>query len=163
MSFDSKDNLYVANPYDFDLPIEEFAKSADGNVAPIAVLRGKHTKIVHDFGNISVDKQDRIVVAYEEFDPDFCAWRARQRQASGHHQRESDEDERHLLCRHRRRLRISMRPISTSRRTYRRYSSLRRMQKGTRRRCAFSRAHAPTSTMRTIRRSTRSPSSPALQ
>ena len=66
MSFDSKGNLYVANPYNFGLPIEEFAKDAAGNVAPIAVLRGKHTKIVHDFGNVSVDKHDRIVVACED-------------------------------------------------------------------------------------------------
>ncbi len=66
MSFDSKGNLYVANPYNFRLPIEEFTKGADGNVAPIVVIRGKQTKIVHDFGNVSVDKHDRIVVACED-------------------------------------------------------------------------------------------------
>jgi hypothetical protein len=66
MSFDSKDDLYVSNPYNFDLPIEEFAKGADGNVAPIAVIRGKHTKINHQFGNVSIDRKNRIVVAFTD-------------------------------------------------------------------------------------------------
>ncbi|HET6275659.1 MAG TPA: hypothetical protein VFE16_06995 [Candidatus Cybelea sp.] len=63
MAFDSKGHLYVANPYDPIEPILEFAAGATGNVAPIGVLHGKHTTIVSDFENISVDGHDRIVVA----------------------------------------------------------------------------------------------------
>ncbi len=65
MAFDSSGHLYVANPYFFaKAPIVEFAADANGNVAPIGVIHGKHTQIARDFGNISIDKHDRIVVAY---------------------------------------------------------------------------------------------------
>ena len=154
MSFDSKGNLYVANPYNFGLPIEEFAKDADGNVAPIAVLRGKHTKIVHDFGNVSVDKHDRIVVACEDSILVFAPGAHGNVEAAENHQKERRPRSTTPTRSGPMPARIFTRPISTLRRTYRQYSSLRRMQRGTRHRCACSPAPTPTSTTRTTRRST---------